>query len=449
MTQPTTSITFRNSLKTAPRPPRFLSRLFQRDSVVLPVKSVVASIIDRIPLDGARRLAGRAFGLKAFYITSKSHHSETIELPGISDSLMSGKIVDQRVAVHDHVDRSQRLTAQTIQPALLSLNRRGGFALSGRHLYSRSPIGNQTPKIVFPQVPVAGEVYQTKDRVYLSVPRAESSIPTGIYVGSLAPHNWFHWLIDTLPVVHGLAQLPTEFVDYPVLLPTKALETQARREALDTVLHGRQALTLSDEGFHRVGKLLMVNGMTTAFPRSLGPLSESVRNNGRIYINQSALRGFRARVLSQLGLSEARQQAGFRIFLGRKEGSARSYNQAELIEVSSRYGFDVVYLEDLSFRESVRLFTQAETIIGPHGAGFANSVFAGTGARVLYWSWADQRGDNWYESLFAATGINARFLPVVFAGTGSSGEDPRSASYYVSPNKFRDQLAKLLLDADQ
>ena len=154
-------------------------------------------------------------------------------------------------------------------------------------------------------------------------------------------------------------------------------------------------------------------------------------------------------MLSQLGLSEARQQAGFRIFLGRKEGSARSYNQAELIEVSSRYGFDVVYLEDLSFRESVRLFTQAETIIGPHGAGFANSVFAGTGARVLYWSWADQRGDNWYESLFAATGINARFLPVVFAGTGSSGEDPRSASYYVSPNKFRDQLAKLLLDADQ
>lgn len=39
-------------------------------------------------------------------------------------------------------------------------------------------------------------------------------------------------------------------------------------------------------------------------------------------------------------------------------------------------GFKPYILEELSFQEQVNLFTDADIILGPHGAGFANMIFS-------------------------------------------------------------------------
>jgi capsular polysaccharide biosynthesis protein len=51
-------------------------------------------------------------------------------------------------------------------------------------------------------------------------------------------------------------------------------------------------------------------------------------------------------------------------------------NEAELLQELDKYGFRSYILEDLRFREQVKLFSGAEIIIGPHGAGFTNTIFA-------------------------------------------------------------------------
>jgi capsular polysaccharide biosynthesis protein len=73
-----------------------------------------------------------------------------------------------------------------------------------------------------------------------------------------------------------------------------------------------------------------------------------------------------------------------RLYVSRSDTKLRRIsNEAELIGVLARHGFEVVVPGALSFRDQVALFMGAETIVGPHGAGLSNIMFAPSHARVL------------------------------------------------------------------
>jgi capsular polysaccharide biosynthesis protein len=83
-------------------------------------------------------------------------------------------------------------------------------------------------------------------------------------------------------------------------------------------------------------------------------------------------------------------------------------NESELEPILARYGFEVVEAENLSLAEQIQLFSQAEAIAGPHGAGLTNIVFAPPGCKVfelfaetcvrpMYYQLADVVGQSyWY-----------------------------------------------------
>jgi len=47
----------------------------------------------------------------------------------------------------------------------------------------------------------------------------------------------------------------------------------------------------------------------------------------------------------------------------------RIINEHEVIEALATFGFVAYALEEMSFSEQVRLFSQAEMVVAPHGAG--------------------------------------------------------------------------------
>jgi hypothetical protein len=61
----------------------------------------------------------------------------------------------------------------------------------------------------------------------------------------------------------------------------------------------------------------------------------------------------------------------------------RLQNEDEIFALLEREGFEKVELEALSFREQAAVFSQANAVAGPHGAGMANLLFAPHGTRVL------------------------------------------------------------------
>jgi hypothetical protein len=88
------------------------------------------------------------------------------------------------------------------------------------------------------------------------------------------------------------------------------------------------------------------------------------------------------RLREQLGIPA--QPGARRIYVSRRDARKRRVaNEDELIAALSGLGVEPVTLADRSFAEQVALFAETETVIGPHGAGLANLLFAPPDTRLV------------------------------------------------------------------
>lgn len=135
-----------------------------------------------------------------------------------------------------------------------------------------------------------------------------------------------------------------------------------------------------------------------------------------------------------------------RLYITRRlAGRRHVLNEAELEPILADYGFEIIEAETLSFHDQVRLFSQAEAVAGPHGAGFTNLVFAPPGCRVLemfaptcfrwmYYHLASvMRQEYWYLA-----GNRA-------APASPLHQDSGFDNLYVSPGDFERSLRDMLL----
>lgn len=70
-----------------------------------------------------------------------------------------------------------------------------------------------------------------------------------------------------------------------------------------------------------------------------------------------------------------------RILIGRSDSTTgyprrRVQNENEVLKACSKYGFRLYHLANMPVRDQLQLFSEADMVIGPHGAGFANLVFS-------------------------------------------------------------------------
>lgn len=65
-----------------------------------------------------------------------------------------------------------------------------------------------------------------------------------------------------------------------------------------------------------------------------------------------------------------------RIYISRKKALKRQIkNEREFLNLLNDFGFERVYAEDLSVQDQIRLFSNADKVIGPHGAGLTNMIW--------------------------------------------------------------------------
>lgn len=73
-----------------------------------------------------------------------------------------------------------------------------------------------------------------------------------------------------------------------------------------------------------------------------------------------------------------------RIYISRGSKGARGIiNEEELVEYLLRKNFHILKLENCSLEEQISLFSAADVVFGPHGAGFTNTVFCSPGTKVI------------------------------------------------------------------
>lgn len=86
--------------------------------------------------------------------------------------------------------------------------------------------------------------------------------------------------------------------------------------------------------------------------------------------------------LRQRCIPDYRMDPEFKLYIARR-GIRAIYNEADLLTLLSRHGFRTVYMEDLNLRDQIALSSRARILLGPHGSGFAHTIFMPRRAHVV------------------------------------------------------------------
>jgi len=188
--------------------------------------------------------------------------------------------------------------------------------------------------------------------------RAATTLP-GRYVSlvSYDAHNYAHWLLDCLP---RLTILPADDGSWSVLVPAEPRSFHLESLRLlgiddDRIVEMPAAAT-------RVESLVLA----AVAARTTRPAPDHLLE-------------LRRRLLAGAGAAEGHR----RLYVSRTGVRRHVVDEHRLGSVLERYGFELVRPERLSFAEQVRTFAAAETVLGAHGAGIHNHLFAAPGSDVV------------------------------------------------------------------
>lgn len=250
-----------------------------------------------------------------------------------------------------------------------------------------------------PQPRVVGLIHgQSDDLVAVRCVRPAQHYPMALYIGTRAPYNWYHWLANLLPALHvaNRARLPKEI---PLLLPEEVMHTPQMLESLEIFLGDRQVLWLETDRSVKVDTLFWADS-----PVDDAPFAQALENRRPLTLHLEAVADFRKRVLQEIGGGLDRRGASSRFFLGRRAHSARSYNSAVTERWAKDFGFDTVYMEEMSFGEQVALFHSATHLIGPTGAAFTNILFSQPTQKSLRLHGGAHDFENYFSNLATVSG---------------------------------------------
>lgn len=188
-----------------------------------------------------------------------------------------------------------------------------------------------------------------------------SQLDTACSLVNVWSRNYFHWLIDCLPRIEGLEHYQQQTGFKPVVI-IESNPTSWQIESLKLL------------GYN-VDDCIQWNLPRIQVKRLVVP---SFRRDTQDIVSTMACRWIHQRVLSNLSKIESEKLTfSPRIFISRpKSALRRVVNEDDVVEALTRFGFVAYRLEEMKFSDQVRLFSQAEIIVAPHGAGLTNMIFS-------------------------------------------------------------------------
>jgi len=241
-----------------------------------------------------------------------------------------------------------------------------------------------------------------------------------VILASAAGGNYYHWLFDGLPRLHLLkaAGLGWENIDWFLLNEARHRFDIKSMEMLGIpvsrlVRCSKRRVTVADK--------LIVPPMPSTPPGQIPPWVCE-------FLRQSFLP---AHLVSQ---------PGRRLYLSRRHTSKRRLgNEAAVEQLFRQRGFEVVHPEQLSFRDQVALFAGAAAVVGPHGAAFANLVFAPLDVRVIE-LFHPKHQEPCYEKIARSLGMTYHRMVGEAPGERAADRSEKLGPYSVAP----DELIRLL-----
>jgi capsular polysaccharide biosynthesis protein len=172
------------------------------------------------------------------------------------------------------------------------------------------------------------------------------------------------WVANVLPRIELLRLAGVDLSTVDAFIVNR-VERPFQHETLVRLGLGGARLIFADERFHARADLLLV--------------TSSLRFSGH---RTPAVLAFLRREF--LTANESAVVAPARLYVSREDARRRRLvNEAECLDVLRPLGFEKATLTGLPVQDQAALFSRAEAIVAPHGAGLANLVFCRRGTTVV------------------------------------------------------------------
>jgi hypothetical protein len=175
-------------------------------------------------------------------------------------------------------------------------------------------------------------------------------------------NTYYHWLFDILPRIQLLKKAGIfENIDL-FILPELKHDFQKSSLSYFNIPNSKILEIKDDEA------VLTDNLIVPSLPSEIGTVNLWALN----FIRDTFL-------LDSSNLNPPRK-----IYITRKNATERRLlNEIEIIEFLSRLGFEIIEAENLAFNDQVKIFSQAEVVVSPHGSGLSNIVFCNKKTKVI------------------------------------------------------------------
>lgn len=184
--------------------------------------------------------------------------------------------------------------------------------------------------------------------------------------------NYAHWLLDILPKLEILRKaISIDSVDY-FLLPD--LKYNFQYETLKSLNIPLKKMLNSRLNRHLQAKKLIVMDHPWYHKGSV--------HDEMVNIHEWTVKWLRTKFLK---IVEYKAE-NLKIFIDRTDSifdHCQIINSKDLWNLLKKKGFKKYKLSEINFNDQVNLFNSANTIVGAHGAGFANTIFSRPNTKII------------------------------------------------------------------
>jgi capsular polysaccharide biosynthesis protein len=218
---------------------------------------------------------------------------------------------------------------------------------------------------------------------YPKLPKCQEIPETIAVLATAGGDNYFHWLTDALPRV--------EIIKKTFSNGTKNINKYVVNKGFPIIEESLEILGISKDMLIFIDSKQQVQAKNLVVPSLVGSTGNPpawvctfLREN---FLKHKA----DIPVISKLYIS--RSKARYR----------KVTNEEDVLECLTKFGFTPVWLEEHNFATQIALFSNAEYIVAPHGAGLTNLMWCNSSAKILelfspnyvnvcFWAIANQIG---------------------------------------------------------
>lgn len=215
------------------------------------------------------------------------------------------------------------------------------------------------------------------DKEYAIVGGAKTNIviDEAIPLLGIASNNYFHFTVETISRLQYIDKYE-EYRSLPILLDECVRENPQFIELLSRLnIYKHEILYIEKEVVYSIKEAIFPS-YNTWMPMNL-KYGIKLKEKDQL-ISEDSIKYIRNMIIKS-------PTKGFRkIYISRQNTQIKRIdNENQVIQILKKYGFEIIYPEKLAFEEQIKIFSEAEYIMGATGAAFTNIIYAPKNAKVV------------------------------------------------------------------